>query len=330
MRPDILVVGQGLAGTLLAWELERAGVPFLIVDRGHATAATMAAAGIINPVTGRRLVKSWRVDVLLPQARAKYRELEAALGVVVWRDLRVRRLFADDRERRVFAAKYATGELAPYAGPGDEAGFWIEGAARVDLALLIGAARERWQKQGRLRVATVDAATEAENYQLVIDCTGLVGAREKAFAHVPWEFSKGEMLELTATGLTPGVVLNRRHWLLPVASDAAWVGATHEPGRSDAIPSATARGTLQQSAQALLGYSPEITGHRAGVRVNLPDKRAVAGRHPTEPRLGVCNGLGAKGGLVAPELARQWLLHLTRGEFFDPEFLPGRFAHQRD
>ncbi|MEY4939157.1 MAG: hypothetical protein RIQ93_892 [Verrucomicrobiota bacterium] len=326
MRPDILVVGQGLAGTLLAWELERAGVPFLVVDRGHATAATMAAAGIINPVTGRRLVKSWRADVLLPQARAKYRELEAMLGIEVWRDMRVRRLFADERERQVFAAKDVTGELAPYAVQADDAGFWIEGAARIELAVLLGAARERWHKQGKLRVAAVEAAAEAKNYQMVIDCTGVAGAREGRFAHVPWEFSKGEMLELSVTGLTAGVILNRRHWLLPINTETAWVGATHEPGHFDTIPSDSARAALEASARALLARGVEITGHRAGVRVNLPDKHAVAGRHPANPRLGVCNGLGAKGGLVAPELARQWVCHLTRGDPFEAEFSPARFA----
>src|SRR5262245_20876558 len=110
MRPALLIVGQGLAGTLLAWELERAGIPFAIMDRGHAGATTAAAAGLINPITGRRLVKSWRVDALLPVARESYRELEAALGVALWHGVRVRRLFADAREREIFAEKQARGE----------------------------------------------------------------------------------------------------------------------------------------------------------------------------------------------------------------------------
>ena len=111
MRPDILIVGQGLAGTMLGWELERAGISFVIADSGHASAATSAAAGIINPITGRRLVKSWRIETLLPEARAVYHDFEAELGVTLWRDMRVRRLFGDDRERAVFVAKHAQREL---------------------------------------------------------------------------------------------------------------------------------------------------------------------------------------------------------------------------
>lgn len=330
MRPDILILGQGLAGTLLAWELERAGIDFSLVDTGHAAAATTAAAGIINPITGRRLVQSWRVESLLPAARALYRDLEAALGVPLWRDLRVRRLFADERERTTWREKSARGELAPFAGAGDAEGFWVEPAARVDLGALLGAARGRWLAMGRLRTENVDAVDPAvamAGHACVIDCTGRAAARAGAFGFVPWEFSHGEMLELAVEGLAPDVVLNRRHWIVPVAAGTAWVGATHMPGVHEVAPTSSARLTLEASARDLLGAAHPfvVTGQRAGVRVNLPDKRPVAGRHLERPRLGLINGLGAKGALWAPMLARQWVEHLKLGAPFDPEVNVARF-----
>ncbi len=333
-RADILVVGQGLAGTCLAWELERAGIPFELVDHGHASAASLAAAGIINPITGRRLVKSWRVDTLLPAARTFYRELESVLEVPLWRELRVRRLFADDRERCVLAEKRTSGELAPFAGA-DTAivasvdGFWIESAARVDLPALLWAARARWRSQGRLRESAMAAsalAAETDHYDLVVDCTGVAGACGGAFECVPWEFSKGEMLELAVDGLALDEVINRRHWVLPLAPGVAWIGATHQPGVLDPTPTAAGRAALEASACSLLPDLPfTVTGHRAGVRVTLPDKHPVAGRHPLVSRLGVLNGLGAKGALHAPALARQWVNHLTEGVPFDAEVELGRF-----
>ncbi len=328
-RADLLVVGQGLAGTCLAWELERAGIPFEIVDAGHGPAASLAAAGIINPITGRRLVKSWRIDALRPAARAFYQELESVLGVPLWRDLRVRRQFADERERRVLAEKRAKGELAPFAGAdlasGD--GFWIEDAARVDLPGLLAAARARWLASGHLRSATSSSlATETERYDLVIDCRGLAGAREEAFSFVPWEFSKGEMLEIAVTGLAPDEIINGGHWILPVAEGLAWVGATHQPGVVQPSTTSEGRAALEASARTLLGGKEfAVTGHRAGVRVNLPDKHPAAGRHPLQARFGVINGLGAKGALHAPALARQWVNHVTEGVPFDAEVEVGRF-----
>lgn len=328
MRPDLLIVGQGLAGTLLAWEFERAGFSFGIADPGRGGVATRVAAGLVNPITGRRLVKSWRIDALLPAARATYRELQAALGVPLWRDLRVRKFFQDERERRIFAEKRAREELAPFVADdvaaGDD-GFWIEGAGRVDLPALLDAARARWRAQGRLRAEAVDPAEEAKRHELVIDCRGAATADDPAWSFVPWEFSKGEVLTLAVEGLAPDVVLHRGHWVLPVGEGAALAGATHEPGVRDTAPTVAAREAIERSATAVLGRAFSVTGHAAGVRVNLPDKRPVAGRDPRDPRRCVVGALGAKGALVAPMLARQWVNHLTEGVPFEAEVDVVRF-----
>src|ERR1700712_3025446 len=102
MPAPILIVGQGLAGTMLAWTLEREGVEFEIADRGHAQATSRIGAGIINPITGQRIVKSWRVDEFLPVARTVYRELEQALACPLVTEMRIRRYFRDQRERSIF------------------------------------------------------------------------------------------------------------------------------------------------------------------------------------------------------------------------------------
>ena len=328
-RALVLTTGLTLAGTLLAWELERAGISFAITDDARPGSASRVAAGIINPITGRRLVKSWGVDAFLPLARATYREIEATLGVAFWREMRVRRLFADDRERRILVEKQARGELAPFAGDADESGCWIEGAARVDLATLLDAARERWRARGHWREGVATPAEESVNHALVIDCTGIAGATSRGFDFVPWEFSKGEILTLAVDGLASDIVLNRGHWVLPLASGVAAVGATHEPGVTDRLPTVAARTVLEASAASLLGRPFTVIDQVAGVRVNLPDKRPVAGRHPLNPRFGVLNGLGAKGALLAPMLARQWAQHIATGAPFTAGVDVGRFFHGR-
>ncbi len=327
MRPEILIVGQGLAGTLLAWEFERAGIPFEIADAGDGNAASAAAAGMINPITGRRLVKGWQIESLLPLARAAYATIETGLGVPLWREMRVRRIFADAREREIFSTKFSRGELAPFVVQHDEVGFWVEGAAQVDVGRLLAASRARWLARGRLVERAVDGRAELLSRELVVDCTGLAAAKSDAFGFVPWEFSKGEVLTVAVEGLAPDVILNRRQWALPVAPGVAWVGATHEPGIIDPSPTDSGRSSLMVAAAELFGVARSfaVTGQRAGVRIVLPDKRPVAGRHPSNSRLGLINGLGAKGVLWAPWLARQWVNHLTEGVPFDAAIHVRRF-----
>ncbi len=326
MTPEILIIGQGLAGSLLAWELERRGLPFALVDAGHERSASyVAAAGIVNPITGQRLVKTWHAETLLPLARETYRAIGDTLGTAVWHDLRVRRIFADDRERAIFARKAGHGDLAPFAGEGDDDGFWIEGAARVELRALLRGLRERWIAQGRLGERTAEVERRAREFRVVVDCSGLAATARQEFGFVPWEFSKGEVLEIAVEGLDPAVVLNRRHWVMPAADGSAWVGATHEPGLRDSRATDAGRALLETSAREILGGRFAVSGHFAGVRVTLPDKRPVAGRHPARDDLGVINGLGAKGVMLAPWLARVWAAHLEDGADFPPEVDVRRF-----
>ena len=312
---------------MLGWELERAGISFALIDRGLAHAASIAGAGIINPITGRRLVKSWRYESLHPVARETYRALEAELGVPLWREMRVRRLFADEQERRRAQVKQTDPDLAPFLASADGEGWWIRDAARVDVAALLAVIRARWMAMGKLRTDPAEIERAIGRGECVVDCRGLAGAEAREFAFVPWEFSQGEVLELKVAGLEPDVILNRRFWVAPIAAGVALAGATHEPGMRDGRPTASGGDTIAAAVSELLG--PErpfgILGHRGGVRVTLGDKRPVAGRHPANPRMGIINALGAKGALWAPMLARQWAAHLARGTAFDPEIDVGRF-----
>ena len=73
-KHDYLIIGQGLAGSLLAWELLQRGCKIMVIDNGLES-ASQVAAGLINPVTGMRLVKSAEVEHLLPSAMRCYEQL---------------------------------------------------------------------------------------------------------------------------------------------------------------------------------------------------------------------------------------------------------------
>lgn len=77
---DVIVLGQGLVGSLLSFRLQSAGIDHVVIDRGHHKASSFAAAGIINPITGRRFVRSWRIEQLGKELRI-YVELAKAFDL---------------------------------------------------------------------------------------------------------------------------------------------------------------------------------------------------------------------------------------------------------
>jgi len=324
----MLIVGQGVAGTLLAWECERAGIEFEIADAGHASSASLVGAGIVNPITGQRLVKSWRIDALLEATESTYRGLAEALGIPLIRRMRVWRVFRDAGERATFHTRWDRGDLAPYAraAAGDADGFWIEGALHIDLPGLISAARRRWLAQGRLTERRVHLDEERGRRDLVVLCTG---AAESRLGAVALDRVKGEALRVSP--LEPladlDVIRNQGHWFLPLADGDALVGATYDRAAKDLSPSEASRTLLESSAARLLGSARfSVSAHLCGWRTSVRDLRPVTGRIPGDPTLGFINGLGSKGALYAPWLARQWINHLTEGVPFDPGVDAARFG----
>lgn len=312
MAASVLIVGQGLAGTVLGWSLAHAGIDWRMIDAGHATAASRVAAGIINPVTGQRWVKTWRIDALWPEARETYRAMESDFGVPLWRELTIRRFWRTEKEHRTLLNKIERGVLAPWVQSVDATSCVLAPAGRVNVPLMIAVARKRWLAEGRLIEAKFDWAHRAENDGWVIDCTG-AAARSGPFAAHGFAISKGEVLRARVAGLAGDEIQHRGHWVLPDDSGEAWIGATHEPGVDDMTPTPDAREALLRSARKLGCGKINVSAHLVGLRLAARDMRPMIGVHPADPQLGLFGALGSKGVLYAPWLARQWVEQLVCG-----------------
>jgi glycine oxidase len=115
---DYIIVGQGIAGSILAYFLRKNGQKVLIVDQNTegVLSSSKIAAGVINPITGRRFVKSWRIDALLPSAKRTYQELEKVLNIPIWHDRRIIRTLRDTEEENNFLLRRTYPDYQQYCG----------------------------------------------------------------------------------------------------------------------------------------------------------------------------------------------------------------------
>src|SRR5437016_2173529 len=79
-KVDCIIVGQGIAGTQLTYYLLKAGAKVLVIDRYNESSSSNISAGIVHPITGRRKVKTWMADTLIPYAEECYMELGREYG----------------------------------------------------------------------------------------------------------------------------------------------------------------------------------------------------------------------------------------------------------
>jgi glycine/D-amino acid oxidase-like deaminating enzyme len=338
---DCLIVGQGLAGTTLAWQARAAGLRVVVLDRGDAASASHAAAGLITPVTGKRLVKSWRFDAFHPAAVAFYRRVEAVIGEQVYDPTPMIRLFATDRERAVYESRAEAdfrGLTTPITPPVNPAwfagrldGFEMPSAGRLDVPPYLDASRSAFERDGVIRPTGLEAedlAVEPDAIRVprlgltarhVVFCTGFDFGTNPWFRQIPFNAAKGEILTLRVPGLDETRVVNRGVWLAPAGNGLFHAGATYAWDDLTPTPTAAGREKLEARLRTLLKLPFEVVGHRAGVRPISADRNPVLGFHPAERRLGCFTGLGSKGVLLAPFFAKQMVDTMQGRGAIDPE-----------
>jgi glycine/D-amino acid oxidase-like deaminating enzyme len=153
MQVDTLIVGQGLAGTLLAYFLMEAGQTVCVIDDDYPRAASRVAAGVINPVTGRSFVKSWRVDELIPFARQTYLQLESLLGLPLYHERNILRALSHQGDENDWLGRSADPAYLDYIiDPADVSAYFgkinpafsygeLQHASQVDIGKLCTAFR---------------------------------------------------------------------------------------------------------------------------------------------------------------------------------------------
>lgn len=339
-----LLIGQGIAGTALAWTLRQRGAQVQIADAGFPDSASSVAAGIINPITGKRFVKSWRLEEFWPAAKGFYQSLEAELGVSVWHEILLLRLLAGPGEANDWAARGALPEYADWLGERSDAGRWapllrpgfhlggIRKAARVDFAALLPAFREKARAGGFFIEKKMDyqqVESLSSDFDYIVFCEGWRARDNPFFPNLPWQLAKGEAFTLRLTGLegaeSPLEMVKKEAMIVPLGNNLFWAGATYNWTFDDEKPTSGERDILLGRLRDMLAVPFEVVGHRAGVRPTVKDRRPFIGLSARHHSIGIFNGLGTKGALLAPFWASHFSDHLLYGTPLDPEVDIRRF-----
>jgi len=322
MSDSVQIVGQGIAGSMLGWACEQNAIPFRIWDPGNSACASRVGAGLISPLTGQRLVPTWRFAAWRDEVLGLYRRLESELQASLVREFRIRRLFRDSEQRARFLMRIDRPEVAPWVERVQDNALILRGAIQVDTRKLVDCLRSRWIEKGWLveREWTPEMGAPSN---AVIWCTG---ASAPPGAPIAWEPSRGEVLRGRLPGLSSTEVLNNGHWMFSAGeSDEVLVGAIFDRENLEAGVTPAGQAELAAAAKAMTGLKPAQPVGRSGLRVNVPDRRPVVGWWSANPRQGVFSGLAAKGALWAPMLAQQWAADGLRGKRIDPEARVARF-----
>lgn len=327
MNVDFIIVGQGLAGTLLAHELFRLNKTFVVFDDPNRPKSSEVAAGLINPVVFRRMTKSWLADDAFPLMETTYRQLEELLKEQFYFPGKMLKILSEDGvcfwKEKVFAS-----QLGHYLQPDPNFNFrdksnintysfgCVNKSGRIDIQKLILSFSEFLDQQQIRRNEKFNC--ENLNFQIhsvvydnltagkVIFCEGPAASGNPFFQKLKFKHSKGEILEVKIQELELNEIVSGEVFVMPVGDNRYKVGATYSWDELKGEITDVAREELLAKLRKITSVQSEVLSQKAGIRPTMHDRKPVIGLLPDNPKVGIFNGLGSKGVLLGPYFARQF------------------------
>ncbi|MGB8192314.1 MAG: FAD-binding oxidoreductase [Chitinophagaceae bacterium] len=335
MHADFILIGQGISGTFFHWYLEKAGASCIVIDENKSNSASRVAAGLINPVTGRRLVKSWMIDDLMPFAWDAYTSIGAELNDHYISKVRLVQFFNAPDMQDAFNKKLPEEPNYLYsAGNEDWRQFFnypfgsgiIDPCYVVNVKDLITAYRKRLEESGKLveeqfNAAYLQLSPDHISYKeiqakKIIFCDGPAGINNPWFNRLPYSLNKGEALTVHIPGLPADNIYKFRHTLIPYhpLHSVFWFGSNYEWTYADEQPSQNFRASAETELKHFLKLPYDIIDHQAAIRPANIERRPFVGLHPVHAQIGILNGMGTKGCSLAPYFAQQLSEYLVNGK----------------
>ena len=341
-----LIVGQGLAGTLLAFSLLEKGEQVLIADDYNHASASQVAAGMWNPVTFKRLAASWLAKEMLEEMNVTFRKLEEKLQASFFHSLPVARIFNsiqdanfwDEKSDHPEVGRFLSGRSNKSVQENFDSPFGnseVNECGWLNVPLFREASKNYFIQHGNF---IEDAVNESEvefqessvvwkgrAFDKLILCNGIGVNQWKGLESLDLIPNHGQVLDLKIENLEIDAVVNFGQFLLPFGNEKFRLGATYNWNEVPDEPTEEAKELLLSELTQRMDKTVVVESHKTGFRPTTRDRRPIIGFAKENERLGVFGGLGSKGVLLAPYFSKLFSAVLTEGAPIPKEVSTARF-----
>lgn len=331
MQTEYIIVGQGICGTFLSYYLTKKGIHHIVIDESKPQTASKVASGVINPITGRRLVRTWMIEDVMPFAVNAYKQLEKELNCNLIRQTNIidfhttpqMKLAFDERlpqEQEYLSIVNNLQQFDNYFnyhfGAGEINPCWL-----IDINILISEWRKKLEPNNALLDGNFDSKElKIESFGItyknikaskIIFCEGVSGAENPWFKLLPYAPNKGEVIIAEIDNLPRSNIYKTNLSIVPWKDNLFWVGSTYEWKFEHSNPTEIFRHKTETLLKQWLKVPFKIVEHLSSVRPANIERRPFVGFHPLQPQIGILNGMGTKGCSLAPYFANEFAEHLA-------------------
>jgi glycine/D-amino acid oxidase-like deaminating enzyme len=336
---DYIIVGSGVSGLSLQKAITDLGKDFLVIS-DHSQQASHVAGGLINPVMLKTGKPVWNIDEFLEYAKQFY----ISFNPDSFKSYPIHRVFNSIAEQNKHLSlinttnqKYVTGDLVkPYhhiQAPHKMS--LVEGGGVANIQEILKSEAHSLQSKHQFVNSTFDVTElnfnrdhidyDSHKAKHIIFAEGAGVVNNLFFSKLPIEGNKGEYLLIESEALQLNAILKNKYFLIPLGNNVYKYGATYARNQFNNKPTEEARKELKTYLDKMVSCPYQIVDQVAGLRPTVKDKKPIYGTHPNYKNLHVFNGMGSRGLLMAPLLAKELLEHIEFGNPLRSEIDLNRF-----
>jgi len=346
MIHDYLIIGLGLAGLSFCEQLEEDNKTYKVVS-DDSQRSSLVAGGLYNPVILKRFSLAWNADIQLQTALPFYKKLEDKFRIQLDHKISVLRRFASIEEQNLWFEAADKPRLNKFLSPkislddieGIDAPYGygeVKHTGRIDSNKLITTYTSFLEQKGnliketfrfnKLKIHSDYVEYNSTKAHKIVFATGF-GLRDNPFFnYLPLKGTKGELLTVRIPELELSRIVKSSVFIIPLQNDLFRVGATYNNYDKTNVPTEDAKVELVRKLESFLKCNYEIVDHVAGIRPSVVDRKPIVGRHHVHKHMYVLNGLGSRGVLIAPSIAKQLYEHIENGQPLSEEIDIDRFS----
>lgn len=342
---DYIIVGCGLAGISFCEELKAHHKTYLVFDDNSQQSSTVAG-GLYNPVVLKRFTDVWKSKEQLKIALPVYTKIEKDLQQTFDYKTPVYRLFNSlEEQNNWFAASdktnlsdYLSLNIVKNSNINIKAPFGygqVLNTGRIDTKALVSAFKNDLKAKNLLieepfEYAKLKSLNNTINYKNIeanhiVFAEGFGLKNNPFFNYLPLNGTKGELLTIEAPNLKLNQVIKSGVFIIPLENDLYRIGSTYNREDKSNTPTLEAKEELLNKLHKFLDCEYKIVKHSAGIRPTTADRRPFVGEHKNFKNHYVLNGLGTRGVMIGPYVAKALYNYIENNTELDSEISIHRF-----
>ena len=349
LTADFIIVGQGIAGSVMALSLINAGYSVIIINHSSLSSSSKVAGGIWNPIVFKRLTKSWMADELVTELNSFYEHWENIFETSLICKREIIKPFTEDQEKNLWLKKSNDNESKnsfldknTYEKYQLDENYQIKSYSKVLQAGNLDVVKFLEQTKNFLIETQMYLEDEFDYNQLdildsevhyknmsasnIMFCEGYLISKNPYFNWIPMKPAKGETLTIESRYIhLSNDIFNKGFFIMPLGNHLFKIGATYAWDELNDSPTEEAKQELIQKLNTVITTPYKIISHEAGVRPSVTDRRPVVGTHPVYKNIFIFNGMGTKAVMIAPYFAKQLINAIKNNSSINKEVSPARF-----